>query len=549
MDYNLCSVGRLCCVSIYLSPTTAPAPLHSLFLPQHQLHCTLLLPQHQLHYTHFSYHSTSSTTLISPTTAPAPLHSSPTTAPAPLHSSPTTAPAPLQKTRNYSFYWKNQFEIPNFEGLSESLHISSEEDNPITPGQRPREVNTNNSISMQLTVVLVQPVDDPINKSFLSNEIKLAEALAASSFGNWGIGKITKNLGRNLLVTMDRHYEDPSELLNITEIGPWKVKCRLPASQSTSVEIIEPFGEDTSNEDLTEALKEAGFKGAVAERIFKGKQKIKTTFKVIFNSNSLSPYVKIGYQQYRVNTYIGKPWQCYKCQRFGHSAGFCRSAPRCVVCSGPHTSNEFNKTTGRKSCNCGGHTANFGGCPKMKQAKEMEKTRQIQKLSYRDAVKQVLKQTATPTSQPQSVLSTNTTLARHQQDSGNLQIPKTPKTKTVGTQTIDELQTPAQKHVTINQLLDLLIRVFTAASQKDVQMDVPEMVHKIAAETFQLQSLHASSENSQQPLDQSQCSSIIFLQTIEEISRILPPMDITPSPVIGRTNPHKKNQAQYWDSD
>ncbi|KAF2361056.1 hypothetical protein FHG87_008191 [Trinorchestia longiramus] len=96
--------------------------------------------------------------------------------------------------RNYSFYWKNQFEIPNFEGFNESLHISSEKDNPITPGQRPREVNTNNSTSMQPTVVLVPPVDDPTNKSFLSNEIKLAKALAASTFGNWGIGKITKNL-------------------------------------------------------------------------------------------------------------------------------------------------------------------------------------------------------------------------------------------------------------------------------------------------------------------------------------------------------------------
>ncbi|KAF2345237.1 Ribonuclease H domain [Trinorchestia longiramus] len=159
-----------------------------------------------------------------------------------------------------------------------SLQISSEEDNPITPGQRPREINIDNSTSVQPTVVLVQPVDDPPNKSFLSNEVKLAKALAASTFGNWGIGKITKNLGRNLLViTMDRHYEDPSELLKTTEIGPWKVKCRLPANQSTSVGVIGPFGEDTSNEDLTEALKEAGFEVALAERIFKGKDKIKTS--------------------------------------------------------------------------------------------------------------------------------------------------------------------------------------------------------------------------------------------------------------------------------
>ncbi|KAF2362879.1 hypothetical protein FHG87_006371 [Trinorchestia longiramus] len=336
----------------------------------------------------------------------------------PMMTSEIIQPETISSTnRNYSFYQKNQFEIPNFEGFGESLQISSEEDNPITP--RPREINIDNSTSVQPTVVLVQPVDDPPNKSFLSNEIKLAKALAASTFGNWGIGKITKNLGRNLLViTMDRHYEDPSELLKTTEaLGRSSVGFQL--IRAPLWELLDPL--------------------------------------------------------------------CYKCQRFGHSAAFCRSAPRCVVCSGPHTSNECNKTTGRTCCNCGGnHTANYEGCPKIKQAKEVEKTRQIQKLSYRDAVKQVLKQTGTPTSQPQSVPPTNTTLSRQQPDSGNLQIPKTPKTKTVGTQTIDELQTPAQKHVTINQLLDLLIRIFTAASQKDVQMDAPEMVNKIAAETFQL---------------------------------------------------------------
>ncbi|KAF2352963.1 Reverse transcriptase domain [Trinorchestia longiramus] len=113
--------------------------------------------------------------------------------------------------------------------------------------------------------------------------------------------------------------------------------------------------------------------------------------------------------------------------------------------------------------------------PTNETSKRRDKTRHIQKLSYRDAVKQVLEQTATPPSQPQSLLPINTTLSRHQPDSGNLKIPKTLKTKTVGTQTIDELHTPAQKHVPINQLLDLLIRIFTAASQKDVQRDAPEM--------------------------------------------------------------------------
>ncbi|KAF2349026.1 hypothetical protein FHG87_020215 [Trinorchestia longiramus] len=177
--------------------------------------------------------------------------------------------------------------------------MSSEENNPITSGQRPREADKNDATSMQPTVILVQPVgENPINKN-------------------------------------------PSELLNVAEIGPWTVKCRLPASQSTSVGVIGLFGEDTSNEELTEALKDAGFNGAVAERIYNGKDKIKTSmFKAIFKTNDLLQCIRIGYQQYWVTTYIGKPWQCFKCQRFVHSAAFCRSAPCCVVYSGSHTNIE-----------------------------------------------------------------------------------------------------------------------------------------------------------------------------------------------------------------
>ncbi|KAF2361279.1 hypothetical protein FHG87_007972 [Trinorchestia longiramus] len=98
----------------------------------------------------------------------------------------------------------------------------------------------------------------------------------------------------------------------------------------------------------------------------------KSMFKGIFQSNNLPSYVKIGYQQYRVNTFIRKPWECFKCQQFGHSAAYCRSAPCCVVSGGPHNSNDCTTTTGHKCCNCGGnYTVNYGGCPKMQQAKEV----------------------------------------------------------------------------------------------------------------------------------------------------------------------------------
>ncbi|KAF2352181.1 hypothetical protein FHG87_017061 [Trinorchestia longiramus] len=135
---------------------------------------------------------------------------------------------------------------------------------------------------------------------------------------------------------MDRHYGDPSELLKITEIGPSTVKCRLSPSQSISVGVIGPFSEDTSNEYLTEALKEAGFNGAVAERIYMGYEKIKTSYAT--NAHDLGTVL--------------------------HSANLLL----------PHTSNECNTNTGGNCCNCGGnHTVNYGGCPQIEQAKEGEK--------------------------------------------------------------------------------------------------------------------------------------------------------------------------------
>ncbi|KAF2349851.1 hypothetical protein FHG87_019392 [Trinorchestia longiramus] len=103
---------------------------------------------------------------------------------------------------------------------------------------------------------------------------------------------------------MKKHYEDVSPFLSIPEIGAWKVKCRLLANQIISVGAIGPFG-DTSSQELTGALIDAGFGGVTVEQIYKGKDKIMTAFfKVVFNTTTLPQFVRIGYQQYRVSTYV-----------------------------------------------------------------------------------------------------------------------------------------------------------------------------------------------------------------------------------------------------
>ena len=64
--------------------------------------------------------------------------------------------------------------------------------------------------------------------------------------------------------------------------------------------------------------------------------------------------------------------QCFKCQKFHHTAKLCHSTPKCFKCSGTHDSKncEYNKDNLVKKCvNCGGdHLALYKGCPKFKEA-------------------------------------------------------------------------------------------------------------------------------------------------------------------------------------
>ena len=82
------------------------------------------------------------------------------------------------------------------------------------------------------------------------------------------------------------------ELLSITKIGSWNVRCRLPLNQTCSVGVIGPLGEDISDAELASELAQSGYPDTSAERILRGKDKIKTSlFKINFALSILLSYV------------------------------------------------------------------------------------------------------------------------------------------------------------------------------------------------------------------------------------------------------------------
>ena len=262
-----------------------------------------------------------------------------------------------------------------------------------TSTQVPQNPEGNNNI------ILVEPSssNDEISKKFLNNDLNIAKGLKNSNFEKAGIESVSKNRSRNILIIKVKKtdVDTVTSLLATTHLGNYEVSCRLPNSKSKSIGVIGPIGLDTPLNDLQGEIMNQNANVEKIERIFKGKEKTPTmSVKVTFTQTDLPKYLYFAYQRFKVSVFIGSPWQCYRCQGFGHNAQHCRYKPRCLVCAGPHQLRECDKRTANnritnvKCSNCkGDHTANYGGCPFYKDAKEVEKLRVNNKVSYRDAVK------------------------------------------------------------------------------------------------------------------------------------------------------------------
>lgn len=100
--------------------------------------------------------------------------------------------------------------------------------------------------------------------------------------------------------------------------------------------------------------------------------------------------VYLGCMCYYVRAYIPKPMRCFKCQKFGHIARFCKEKRRCARCTGDHEYGDCPAGVQLKCCSCGGeHSVTFGGCEIMKQEVEVQKVKVMDKLTYAEAVKVV----------------------------------------------------------------------------------------------------------------------------------------------------------------
>ena len=94
---------------------------------------------------------------------------------------------------------------------------------------------------------------------------------------------------------------------------------------------------------------------------------IKATIDKKLTNQLIKTGVYIGYTRFRVEL-DNKVFQCFKCQKLGHSAAGCSNQLTCVKCGENHTLKDCTAQTA-KCANCGGgHAACSRACPYIKKA-------------------------------------------------------------------------------------------------------------------------------------------------------------------------------------
>jgi hypothetical protein len=249
------------------------------------------------------------------------------------------------------------------------------------------------------TVVIIKPSSDNINE-LMNDPIEIATIIKESLFGSLNMKDVRTNKKKGLIIAELKQQPNPEimkNLLDITCLGSWQVKCYLPNSEIYKIGVISPVSVNTNMEKIKELIQtnETDIKIEKIERLKRKTEngwQPSASLKIFFSGKKLPESVTIAYSYYKVRPYVGEPLQCYRCQRLGHTATGCRATVRCLVCGKNHPK-EVCQSNYIKCANCNqDHMANSKNCPRMKIAYEIEKVRADTNETYMNARQIVMDQ-------------------------------------------------------------------------------------------------------------------------------------------------------------
>ena len=197
-----------------------------------------------------------------------------------------------------------------------------------------------------------------------------------------------------LIETFDGRQSD--KLTKMSQIAGHIVKIEKHKHYNTVKGVVrsKAFGHNTI-EQIAEDLKNQGVTDVRRVSLHRNEETIKTdTYILSFNLTKLPPIIIFGeFHRELVEEYKYKPQQCFKCQRYGHVAKYCRSeVDICSRCGQQgHVTADCNNSI--KCCHCAGsHNSNSKECQKYTFEMNVLETQMRERIPRGDAVEIVLSQ-------------------------------------------------------------------------------------------------------------------------------------------------------------
>ncbi|GBM69657.1 hypothetical protein AVEN_178741-1 [Araneus ventricosus] len=264
----------------------------------------------------------------------------------------------------------NKYEVLNSEEINETIEVNDNPDNSKQAAEEPGKVEKSKI--------------PPIMLKYVKNYVDILDVIRTTcgptenKFGNGYIKIFTISI---------EQYQKVQSTLKMQGFDYYLVR---PIDKRPLKVVIKDLPLDHDTDVIKNCLKKHGFVIGKVTRLTQfrtrqplpfflvevGKSEISTKPEEIFKLKNLN-HLSISVDPYRGRK---KTIQCFKCNRFNHTAELCSMTPRCLKCGQSHTTIECEiKQRIEKpiciNCNQVGHVAAYRGCadfPKLTTAQKIE---------------------------------------------------------------------------------------------------------------------------------------------------------------------------------
>lgn len=286
-------------------------------------------------------------------------------------------------------------------------HVNNSQDNQRgnAPQYTTNGINLYTKHCISPYIVYIESQDKNAGKM---HYMKLARILKEADVT--GIREI-KPLGKNRIELTTNTWQQANTVVHSKRLKDMGLNTYIPTFKAKAKGLARTIDPELTEEEILKEIRTSN--GSKVEKVQRIKirdrddaSKLINSGRIVltFSANTVPDYVYLFHTRVKVEPYIGKLIQCYKCFRFHHLSLQCSlKAPICCNCgNSQHTSEACTIEEEQYKCiNCkGNHRATHKDCPYRKQQFEIKKLVVRRNISYKEAAQVIKNETLRETEPP-----------------------------------------------------------------------------------------------------------------------------------------------------